>query len=139
VIADTKDTSKTEAESAKNARSAIRGREVKLRSAATALANDPLFADLQPPHLRRADTHLAEAVTSLEGTDVNAAAAAQDQALVLLREELTRLDEQMAQTKRTVAEAEYRRREEDQAKNRGATERLGVASGRPGDVGVALR
>ena len=83
---------------------------MKLRNAAAALASDPLFADLQPPHLRRADAHLAEAVTSLEGTDVDAAVAAEDKALGLLREELTRLDEQVAQTERTIAEAEFRRR-----------------------------
>ena len=70
VIADTKNTSKNGEESAKDARAAIREREVKLRNAATALATDPLFADLQPPHLRRADAQLAEAVTSLEGADV---------------------------------------------------------------------
>jgi hypothetical protein len=139
LIADTKSTSKNGAESAKNARAAIRGREVKLRNAANALATDPLFADLQPPHLRRADADLADAVTFLEGADVNAAVAAEDKALVLLREEFTRLDEQVAQTERTIAGAEFRRRQEDQAKNRGATERLDQASARLGDVGVALR
>ena len=70
VIADTKNASKNGEKSAKDARAAIREREVKLRNAATALATDPLFADLQPPHLRRADAHLADAVTSLEGADV---------------------------------------------------------------------
>ena len=69
---------------------------MKLRNAAAALATDPLFADLQPPHLRRADVPLAEAVTALEGADVSAAVAAQDKALGSLREELTRLDEQVA-------------------------------------------
>jgi hypothetical protein len=104
-----------------------------------ALASDPLFADLQPPHLRRADTHLAEAVTSLQGADLNAAVAAEDKALDLMREERTRLDEQVAQTERTIAGAEFRRREEDQARNRGTAERLDQASARLGDVGVALR
>jgi hypothetical protein len=138
-IADTKNTSKTKDEPAKKAREAIRQREVKLRSAATALANDPLFADLQPPHLRRADTHLADAMKALEGADVNAAVAAEEQALGLVRQELTRLDEQVAQTQRTIAEAEFRRRGEDQAKNRGAAERLDANSVRLGDVGIALR
>jgi hypothetical protein len=143
VIADTKNTAKNgkEKESAKDkdARAAIRGREVKLRNAATALATDPLFADLQPPHLRRADAHLAEAVTSLEGADVKAAVAAEDQALGLLREELTRLDEQVTQTERTIAEAEFRRRAGDQGKNRVTTDTLQETSVRLGDVGVALR
>jgi hypothetical protein len=139
VIADTRKASKNQDEPAKNARAAIREREVKLRSAETALANDPLFADLQPPHLRRADTHIAEAVTSLEKAAVDAAVTAEDQALGLFRAELTRLDEQVVQAKRTIAEAEFRRREEDQAKNRGATERLDATSTRLGDVGIGLR
>ena len=127
MIADTKNTSENGEESAKNARAAIREREVKLRNAESALANDPLFADLQPSHLRRADAHLADAVTSLGESDVSAAVAAEDKALVLLREELTRFDQQVAQTERTITEAEFRRREDDQAKNRGATERLSEA------------
>jgi hypothetical protein len=139
VFADTKNTSKTGNASAKEARAAIRQREVKIRNAATALATDPLFADLQPPHLRRADAHLAEAASSLEGVDVNAAVAAEDKALGLMREELTRLDEQVTQTERTIAEAEFRRRAGDQAKNRGMTESLEATSARLGDVGVGLR
>jgi hypothetical protein len=139
VIADTKNKSKDGNESAKEALAAIREREVKLKSAVTALASDSLFADLQPPHLRRADALLADAVTSLEGADVGTAVAAEDKALGLLREELTRLDDQVAQTERTIAEAEFRRREGDQAKNRGATDRLAVSSARLGDAGVALR
>jgi len=139
VIADTKNTSSNGEKPAKDARAALRGREVKLRNAASGLATDPLFADLQPPHLRRADAQLAEAVTSLEGADVKAAVASEDKALGLLREGLTRLDEQVAQTERTIAEAEFRRRAGDQAKNRGTTESLEATSARLGDVGVALR
>jgi hypothetical protein len=139
VIADTKNTSKTSEGSAKDVPAAIRGREAKLRNAVAALANDPLFADLQPPHLRRADAQLAEAVTYLEGTDLSAAVPAEDKAEGSLREELTRLDEQVAQTERTIAEAEFKRRAGDQAKNRGATEGLEQTSARLGDVGVALR
>ncbi len=139
VIGDTKSTSKNGAGSAKDVRAAIREREVKLRNAAAALATDPLFADLQPPHLRRADAQLAEAVTSLEGADVSAAVTAEDKAEGSLRAELTRLDEQVEQTQRTIAEAEFKRRGGDQAKNRGATEGLEQTSARLGDVGVALR
>ena len=139
VIADTKNTSKTSEGSAKDVPAAIRGREAKLRNAVAALANDPLFADLQPPHLRRADAQLAEAVTYLEGTDLSAAVPAENKAEGSLREELTRLDEQVAQTERTIAEAEFKRRAGDQAKNRGATEGLEQTSARLGDVGVALR
>ncbi len=139
VIADTKNTSKKGEKAAKDARAAIQGREVKLRNAASGLATDPLFADLQPPHLRRAEAQLAEAVTSLEGADANVAVAAEEKALGLLRDELTRLDEQVAQTERTIAEAEFRRRAGDQAKNRGTTESLEATSARLGDVGVSLR
>jgi hypothetical protein len=139
VIADTKNTSKTGEGSEKDVRAAIREREVKLRNAVAALATDPLFADLQPPHLRRADAKLAEAVTSLEGADVSAAVSAEEKAEVSLRNELTRLDEQVAQTERTIAEAEFKRRAGDQAKNRGTTEGLEQTSARLGDVGVALR
>ena len=139
VIADTKNPSKNAEGSAKDDRAAIREREVKLRNAAAALANDPLFADLQPPHLRRADAQLAEAVTSLDGADLGAAVTAENKAEELLRLELTRLDEQVTQTERTIAEAEFKRRAGDQAKNRGATEALEQTSARLGDVGVALR
>jgi len=139
VIADTKNTSKNGEKAAKDVRAAIKSRAVKLRNAASALAIDPLFADLQPPHLRRADAQLAEAVTSLDAAELNAAVAAEEKALGLLREELTRMEDQVAQTERTIAEAEFRRRGADQAKNRGTTETLEATSARLGDVGVALR
>jgi hypothetical protein len=139
VIADTKNTSKDGEKSAKETCAAIGARERKLKSAVTALASDPLFADLQPPHLRRADALLADAVTSLEGSDSSAAALAEDKALGLLREELTRLDDQVVETERTIAESEFKRREGDQAKNRGTTDRLAESSARLGDAGVALR
>ena len=139
VMADTKNILKSGEKSAKDARVAIREREMKVRNGATALASDPLFADLQPPHLRRADAHLADAVTSLEAADVDAAVAAEEKALSLLREEFTRFDEQVTQTERTIAEAEFRRRAGDQAKNRGTTDHLQETSVRLGDVGIGLR
>ncbi len=139
MLADTKNAPKGKEKPAKDARTAIREREVKVRNATSALASDPLFADLQPPHLRRADTHLADAVTALDGADATAALAPGEKALGLLREELNRLQEETKQTERTIAEAEYRRRAGDQAKNRTTTDTLGEASARLGDVGVALR
>ena len=123
----------------KDALAAIRDREVKVRNAANALANDPLFADLQPPYVRRSDSRLGEAVAFLDAGDVEAAVAAEDKALDLLRQELTRLDEQVKESERTIGEAEFRRRAGDQAKNRGSTENLEATSSRLGDVGVALR
>jgi hypothetical protein len=139
LIADSKSAAKSGDKAAKDARAAIRDREVKLRSAAAGLATDPLFADLQPPHLRRADAQLADAVKSLEGADLNAAIAAEEKALGLLREELTRLSDQVGQTQKTVALAEFSRRAADQAKNHKTTEALSESSARLGDVGVALR
>ena len=139
LIAETQKTSGKADIPAKNAREALLRRESKVRAAATALANDPLFADLQPPYLRRADAHLAEAVKALEKADVSAAAASEDEALNLLRSEFTRLDERVEQSKKTIAEAEFRRRMEDQVKNRGATEKLDALSVRLGDVSIVLR
>jgi hypothetical protein len=120
-------------------RAAIRTRESKVRNAAAALAADPLFADLQPPHLRRADPHLGDSLSLLEGTDVAGAADAADRALGQLRDELARLDEQAAQAERTVARSEFERRVGDQAKNRTSTDTLAEVSARLGDAGVALR
>jgi hypothetical protein len=139
VLADTKEAVTKETDAAKTVLVSVRERETKVRKAVAALAVDPLFADQQPPHLRRADTPLADAVSHLDGTKANEAAASEDQALDLLRKELARLDDQTAQSKKTLAEAEFRRREQDQSKNRGATDTLGVVSARLGDVGVALR
>jgi hypothetical protein len=139
VIADTKNTDKGGEKTAKETRSQIREREVKLRGSTTALANDPLFADLQPPHLRRADTHLSEAAASLEKDDAKAAIAAEEKALALMRQELTRLDDQVTQTRRTIEAAAFRRRGEDQVKNHESAEKLGVLAARLGDAGVVLR
>lgn len=139
VIADSRDAAGKAEEAAKEARTRLRERESKVRKAAAALATDPLFADQQPSYLRRADTHLGDAVSQLEGTDGGAILASEEQALAMLREESKRLDEQAAQSKKTLAEAEFRRREQDQSKNRNTTDSLGVLSARLGDASVALR
>ncbi len=141
ILADTKNASKGKGKEkpAKDTLAPIRERETTLRRAAAGLATDPLFADLQPPHLRRADPQLADAVKYLDDADSTAAASSEDKALGLLREELTRLNDQVAQTQKTIAEPEFRRRAGDQGKNHEATERLSEASARLGDIGVALR
>jgi hypothetical protein len=139
LIADTKKTSKSGEPSAKDARLALRGREEKIRNAASALATDPLFADMQPPHLRRADAQLADAMTALGTADATAAVTAQERAKTTLRDALSRLDEQVSQSERTIAEPEFRRRSGDQAQNRGSAEGLEVTSARLGEVGVGLR
>jgi hypothetical protein len=139
IIADTKNASKGKSKTAKETLAAIRERETKVRRAAAGLATYPSFADLQPPHLRRADPHLADAVKYLADADSTAAVASEEKALGMLRQELTRLNDSVAQTKKTIAEPEFRRRATDQGKNHEATERLSEASARLGDVGVALR
>jgi hypothetical protein len=139
VIAETKNLPKKEAQPVRKARAALRERTAKIRAAVTALANDPMFADLQPPHLRRADAQLADAVNALQAADGSTAVAAGEKALGMLRDELARLDEQVAQTTQAIAPVEYRRREADQTKNRNATDRLAVNSARLGDAGVSLR
>ena len=118
---------------------AVRGREAKLRGSAGALASDPLFADLQPPHLARADPLLADALAALEAGDAGAAVAAGEKALEQIRAELGRLADLSAQAEKAVGPAEFRRREADQAKDRGAADALAEASARLGDAGVALR
>ncbi|SIN68154.1 hypothetical protein SAMN05444166_0061 [Singulisphaera sp. GP187] len=138
VIADTKN-APPNGDAVKEARAALKDREVKIRNTANALATDPLFADLQPPHLRRADTHLGDAVSSLEGTDTDATIEAEEKALAMIGQELTRFDEQVTQSKRTIAEGEFKRRQGDQSKNRTATDTLAEVSARLGDAGVALR
>jgi hypothetical protein len=139
LISDTRSLGSDEKEANKSKAAAMATRETKLRGAATALAADPLFADLQPPHLRRALAPLADATASLEKGDTKAALAAEEKALALARDELKRLNDQVTQAEKTIAEAEFRRRSGDQAKNRTTTSTLEASSARLGDVGVALR
>jgi hypothetical protein len=117
----------------------IRERELVIRNVANALAADPLFADQQPPLLRRADTHLGDVLTHLQAGDVDAAIPAEVQALDLLKKELARLNERTAQSETAIAQAEFTRHEKDQAKNRAATDTLATVSARLGDAGVALQ
>ncbi len=139
IIANLKSVSKDKDQKAKDARSAIAARETKLKNAVTALAADPLFADLQPPYLRRADSSLSEAAATVEKADITAAQAAAEKAIGPLRDELKRLDEQVAQMDKAIASGEYQRRSADQAKNRGTAETLQETSARLGDVGIGLR
>jgi hypothetical protein len=138
VIADTKALSHG-ADGPKDARAAVREREARLLKAATALSANPLFADQQPQHLRRAVDHLGEAVGLLEKPDADAAVEAEEGALAKVRDELNRLGEQTAQAERSIAPTEFTRRAGDQAKNRAATDTLAAVSARLGDAGVPLR
>jgi len=140
VIADTKAIpADRDAAARKPARSAVRDREAALGKAASALAADPLFADFRPSQLRKADAHLGDAAAGLDGDDLAAALAAEEKAGAVLRGELGGLDARIAEADRDVADAEFRRHEADQLKNRRASEALGAASARLGDSGVALQ
>ncbi len=136
---------KAKAKKDSSARSAAREQASKLRGAVAAMAGDPLFADLQPPHLRQADAHLADVLAALEKSsgDLEAenrkAIEAGSKALDLIEKERARFDEQVKQARETIAEPAFRRREQDQVKNRETAEKLGVTSARLGDAGVALR
>ena len=140
ILADTKAIpADGEADARKTARAALRGREVGLRKAAAALATDPLFADDRRSQLRQADAPLADAAARLDGEDAAEAVAAEEKAAAVLKEELGRLDARIAEADRDVAEAEFRRHEADQLKNRRATDALSAGSSRLGDSGVALQ
>lgn len=115
------------------------GRETAIRNAANALAADPVFAGLQPALLRRADAELGDAAARLQAEELDAAIVAEQTALVTLEEELARLDERAARSAEAIGEGEFRRLEEDQGRNRGATDALAAASSRLGDTGVGLQ
>jgi hypothetical protein len=135
VLADTRALPKDD----KAARVAVRDREVALGKAAAALAANPLFADFRPSQLRKADAHMSDADARLDGDDLAAAVAAEEKADTVLQEELRGLDARISEADRDVAEAEFRRHEADQLKNRRAAEALAAGSGRLGDSGVALQ
>ena len=99
----------------------------------------PSFAGLQPAHLKQADPQLGTPRPSWEPADSRAAVAAEERALELLRKELDRLADRIGKAEQAVALAEFRRFEQDQARNRTAADSLGIASARLGDSGVALQ
>jgi len=123
----------------KDARTALRGREVAIGTAASALAADPLFADFQPSELRKADPEVVAAAAKLEADDLTEAVAAQGRAEAIFRGELGRLDGRIADADRDLAEPEFHRHEADQVGNRHAAEALSASSSRLGDSGVSLQ
>ncbi len=137
VLADTKAIPKGEETAKKRLAAAVR--EINVGKVTAALAADPLFADFQPSQFRKADAHFTDAASRLDGGDVAQAVAAEEQAAAVLRDELTRLDGRIAEADRDVAQAEFRRHEADQLKNRRASDALAATSGRLGDSGVALQ
>ncbi len=123
----------------KEARDKSRDRESALRKTATKLADDPLFKNLQPPYLKQADPHLADAITYLATKEADAMVGSEEKALDLLKKEQDRLAERLTDSEKAVAPPEFRRFEQDQARNRTSAESLAEASARLGDTGVALQ
>ena len=140
VVADTRDASKQQGAAAqKEARGKSHERETGIRKTAARLAADPSFAKLEPPYLKQSDTHLGDALTYLETTDISSAVGSEQRSLELFQKELDRLNEQIGQTEKAVAKPEFQRFEADQARNRTSTDTLGQVSARLGDTGVALQ
>jgi hypothetical protein len=140
VIRDTRDARQKEGEPArKGAKDAARDRESGLRTSAASLAADPLFATLDPPHLKQADPHLGDAVAHLATPDVDSAVLAEEKALDSFQKELDRLNERASKAEQAVATPEFQKFEQDQLKNRKATNTLAEVSARLGDSGVALQ
>ena len=123
----------------KAAREANSDRETNIRASAASLAADPLFAALDPPHLKQADPHLGDAVTHLGTTDIDSAVLAEEKALAAFRKELDRLGERASKAEQAVATPEFRKFEQDQTRNRKATNTLAAVSARLGDAGIALQ
>jgi hypothetical protein len=140
VIRDTRAAAPAEGQAAtKEAREATREREAGVRKTAAKLAADPLFAGLQPPHLKQADPHLGDALTYLSKPDADAAVGSEERALDSFQKELDRLNERLASSEKAVALAEFQRFEHDQARNRGAADSLARTSARLGNTGIALQ
>ncbi len=119
-------------------RQGIKNRVSSLGKAVAALAANPLFADFQPSELRKADAQIGAAVAKFDD-DLAAAVQAEEQAETVLRSELKSLDTRISEADRDVADAEFRRHEADQIRNRQAAASLGASSARLGDVGVPLQ
>jgi hypothetical protein len=140
VIRDSKLTGQKESEAdRKTAREAVRDRETAIKATASSLASEPLFAPLDPSHLKQADSHLTDAVSHLGTPAVDSAVVAEEKALDSFQKELDRLNERTANARKAVAEAEFHKFEQDQLKNRNATNKLAEVSARLGDAGVALQ
>jgi hypothetical protein len=120
-------------------RNALRTRQAAARKTAAELASDPLFVKEEPRFLQQADSHLADVGTLLAGADTAAAATAAEEGHALLRQELERLGGRIQQSERALEAAEFRRFEQDQARNRVASDALAETSSRLGDSGIALQ
>jgi hypothetical protein len=123
----------------KDAKGEARAQEQAVREAAGKLAEDPAFKGGDPPYLKQADPHLEDAGTYLGTPDTDSAIGSENEALDLFRKELERLDGRIAEAQRALAEPEFHKFEQDQARNREATDTLGKVSARLGDSGIALQ
>jgi len=128
-----------EASARKEAARPVLEREDRVRKAASALADDPIFAEFQPSQLRKAVTLLDDSAARLGTEDPAGAVDPAEQAGAVLREELGRLDARIAEADRDVSDAEFRRHQADQLANRRASGALGANSARLGDAGVSLQ
>jgi hypothetical protein len=129
----------TKAATEKPARDGARDREAAVKASAASLSAESPFADLDPSHLKQAEPFLADAVTHLGTTEVGSAVTAEEKALDAFQKELERLNARSEEVSKAVAEAEFRKFEQDQLRNRKATSALADASARLGDSGVTLQ
>ena len=136
VIAETRLASPKDADAA---RKAVRDRETALKATAASLAAEPLFAPLDPSHLKLADPHLADAIGHLGTPEVAPAVLSEEKALDAFQKELDRLGERTSRSEQAITESEFKKFERDQLKNRQMTNTLAEVSARMGDAGVALQ
>jgi hypothetical protein len=120
----------------KAARASQQERQIAAGKRAAALA-----ADLRPSELPKAESLMADAATHLGNTAAatSEAIASEEQAAEVLEAELKKLDDRIAEAERDVSEAEFKRQEAAQLKNRQAADTLAAASARLGDAGVSLQ
>ncbi len=127
------------ADASAEAREASRAKEAEIQKQAAELAADPLLANLQPPYLKQADPHLGDALAHLKAADARSALGSEEKALELFQSEIDRLAERMAGLEKAVAKPEFQRFEQEQTRNRKASDTLAAASARLGDRGVSLQ
>lgn len=123
----------------KAGRESARDRETAIKATAASLAAEVPFAAQDPAHLKAADAPLGDAVSLLGSPEFDPAILAEEKALDAFKKALDGLNERASQDQTAIADAEFRKFEQDQLKNRNATNTLAEVSARLGDAGVALQ